>query len=274
MVNGVFKVHRESHTGTGELGKVERLERCGIEFLTDLAFQIELLPKNHWSREKEKIAVALSKKLSKIETEYVFRSYLLCLNARKIVETLSPYKLEELTKIVKSFLRCDEYLQEIVVGKLRCDLVGIRGSDALAIEIKSANDKLQRALNQVKYYQLWAKEVYLAYDSKHAKRVGKLPFRQLGIGLIEISNSGNVKLESAPERNVTNGNTVLSMLPLERLKKAAIHLGISTAADREELVKSLLCGLKEKEIDEWFVSHLRTKVKFSQEKAAIGSGQI
>ena len=249
------------------------LERCDLEFLEDLASRIGTSPRNHWIHEKRKLISILSQKLDSVEAGMVFKSYLLCLNPQKIVEKLAPRQLRELTNAVKRFLACDKYLQEVIVGRLRCDLVGIRGADILAIEIKSARDKIKNALQQVKYYQLWAKEVYLAYDRKHARKVDKLAFRQLGVGLLEVSDSYTVRLEWKPTRNPADPKILLSFFTTKYLRKIARLHKISTTGSKNEIAKSLSYTLDKRKINELLVSYLKSRAKVSREKATNEYGQ-
>ena len=227
--------------------------------MEDLTSRINISPKNHWIHEKRKLVSILSRKLDSIEADIVFKSYLLCMTPQQIVDKLAPRRLGELANAIKCFLACDKYLKEVIVGRLRCDLVGIKGSDVLAIEIKSARDKIRNALHQVKYYQLWAKEVYLAYDCKHARKVDKLPFRQLGVGLLEVSDSSTVKLKWKATRNSVNPKILLSLFTTKYLRKIARLQKISTTGSKREIANSLSHALDKRRIDELFVSFLESR---------------
>lgn len=239
--------------------KSELLERCNIDFLEDLAFRMGTLPRNHWNREKCRLASILSKKLDRAEADIVLKSYLLCLDAKEVADEIAPQQLTELVNTVKHFLNCDEYLPEVVVGRHRCDLIGFKGTDAIAIEIKSARDNVRKALDQVKYYQLWAKEVYLAYDHKHAKRVDRLPFLELGVGLLEILDSYVVKLQSKPIQHIPDPQTLLSLFTSKYLRQVARKHRIWTNGCKKELAEILSRKLDRKKINELLVSYLKSK---------------
>lgn len=254
--------------------KSELLERCSLNFLEDLALRIGTLPRNHWIHEKYRLVNILSKKLDRIEADMVFKSYLLCLDPKKIADKLAPQQVSKISKGVKQFLACDEYLPEVIVGRHRCDLVGIRGNEVLAIEIKSARDNMRNALSQVEYYQLWAREVYLAYDYRHARRVDRLPFRELGVGLLEISNLCMVKLRRKPKRNTVDPETLFSLFTSKYLRRVGRLHKIPTTGRKKEVTKALSRALDKEKIDELLVNYLKSRAKVSREKATIESGQI
>lgn len=248
--------------------KSQILERCNIDFLRALATEINFSYQNYREKGKEELLEILSRKLSTQEIDVIFKAYLLCLDGSEAAKMIRSTGIHEIVNAVECFLECDEYLHEVTVGRLRCDLIGLRNDLIIAVEVKSARDAIVRAVKQTSYYMRWANEVYLAYDEAHKGRVKTLPFEQCGVGLLEISRKGSISLVSQPRHHQPDPFTTLSLIRSDFVRQLARGYNLSTKGKKKEIAEALSARVDNKTLLQILKIYLKSRTSISRGRVA------
>ena len=196
------------------------LYNLDISFLRSIAEGINLSFRYYGDKSKEDLLNIINRKLDTENRDVIFKMYLTCYEADKIIYKIKPKGMSEIVGAIEKFFKKEEYLYEVTVGARRCDVVFFSDNDIIAIEIKSSLDNVIGALDQLNYYKKWADKIYLAYDIKHIKTIEKLSIEDFGIGLLEYSN-GEIKLINKPHFQNHNSIYRLSFMTYNYLRNIA-----------------------------------------------------
>jgi hypothetical protein len=160
--------------------------------------------KDYFKIERAEIIELLAKKLSIHQINEVIRLYLLCLDVGGIVAKIRQDGVHEIYESVQKHFQYDEVLFEVPIGSRVCDIVLFSGHNIVAIEVKSASDRVDRAVAQTIQYAEWGNAVYLAYDAKHANEVKNLNQLPDGIGLLEYRDGDIHEIRKATSHSIPN----------------------------------------------------------------------
>jgi len=209
-----------------------------ISFLRELVEGINLSFRFHGDKSKDALLKILHRKLDAEKIDTVFKLYLVCYEAKDIVQVIKPKGMSEIVETIKKYLKTSEYLNEVTVGSHRCDLVFFSGDDINAIEVKSSLDKMSSALEQLDYYKNWANKVYLAYDVKHKSTVKRLQLVEKGIGLLEFTKG---KIRNIHDATFQQKHKVdlLSLMTYNYLRKIASRFEVDLRGGKLAIAKRL-----------------------------------
>jgi hypothetical protein len=233
-----------------------------ISFLRELAENINLSFRSHAETDKETLVNLLTKKISSEKADTVFKMYLTCFNAQEVAQVIKPKGMEEIVYAVEKFFKkttnCTNCLYEVTVGARRCDVVLFLDNEITAIEVKSAQDQMKNAPLQLSYYATWANKVFLAFDSKHKRTIGKLNLAEKGIGLLEF-NEGNVNLVKNASYEEKSPEYILSSMTYGYLRKVARKCNANTEGKKKDIAKSIVSKISTTEAKDVFKDFLRTR---------------
>lgn len=209
-----------------------------LSFLRELAEGINLSFRFHGDKSKDALLKILKRKLDAEKMDIAFKMYLICYQAKDVVQIIKPKGMSEIVETAKTFFKASEYLHEVTVGSRRCDLVFFSGKDINAIEVKSSLDKLTSALDQLEYYRKWANRVYLAYDVKHRRTVRRLPFIEKGFGLLEFAR-GDMRAIYEASFQEKQKVDLLSLMTYNYLRKIASSFEIDLKGGKRIIAERL-----------------------------------
>lgn len=247
------------------VSKVEQLSRCNIAFLRDLAEKINFSYRHYGHKSKSDLLKTLSNKLNFESVDAIVKMYLLCLDAEDVVREIKPATKEEIAKAVSVFFGSGESLRETSVGNRICDVVLLMSDEVIAIEVKSAVDRVSRAFEQVTHYKLWANKVYLAYDLKHKRKVKELALCDKGVGLLEYSE-GEIKEECKALPYKPDNVTLFEFMTYQYLKKTARYFGVTVKGKKKEIAARLNKKVSREKTQKLF-QHFLTSRASNREKA-------
>lgn len=239
------------------VSKAKKLARCNEEFLRELAKGISLSYRSYVGKSKQDLIRLLCKKLKAEDVDKILKLYMLCLKPKEVADTVRPNDVGKITRMIRKYFSHEKALQEVKIGLIRCDLVTLDDGNVRAFEIKTARDKIMRAIEQTNYYSLWANEVYLVYDKKHKSMVKK--FRLDGIGLLETSKE-SITLACPPVENQINPLNLLSLLPYAYLKRVASKYGVKAFGRKTKFARRLNETMSQEDVHRAFLDYLTSKV--------------
>jgi hypothetical protein len=227
-------------------------------FLRELAENINLSFRSHAETDRESLVRLLDKKISAEKTDTVFKMYLTCFDAKSVANAIKPKGMEEIVLAVKNLFRSSECLYEVTVGSNRCDMVLFLDDQIIAVEVKSAQDKIRTVQSQLDSYTMWANRIFLAYDTKHGKAVNQLCLKEKGIGLIEFEK-GTAKVVQDATYAKKDVEYLLSLMTYNYLRRSTQKLKIASAGRKQDMAKHFVEKLTEEEATEVFREYLRTR---------------
>jgi len=228
-------------------------------FLRQLAENINLSFRSHADTDKETLVKLLDKKISQEKADTVLKMYLTCFDAKDVAKAIKPKGMGEIVIAVEKFFESSsDCLYEVTVGSRRCDVVLFKDDDVIAVEVKSAQDRMKTAISQLKYYATWANKVFLAYDLRHRRMVDKLGVREKGIGLLEF-NKGNIELVHDASLNEKNVEYLLSIMTYAYLRKVAKNFNVRIDGTKHDMAKRLSHKILTSEAKAIFRDFLKTR---------------
>lgn len=227
-------------------------------FLRELAENINLSFRSHTETDKETLVKLLNKKISPEKADIVFQMYLACFDAKDVAQVIGPKGMEEIVDAVKRIFNRSECLYEVNVDSRRCDVVFLSNDETIAVEVKSAQDKLKTVASQLNSYINWANKVFLAYDVKHRSAVEQLCIAEKGIGLIEF-NRGIAKLRCDSTYGEKNAEYCLSLMIYDYLRQIARKFGVGLEGSKQDLARRLVEQISIKEAQAIFRDFLRLR---------------
>ncbi|MFW6172188.1 MAG: hypothetical protein ACOC5T_00375 [Elusimicrobiota bacterium] len=235
--------------------KDERLSKLPYGFLQKLAKGLNgnyfSSYRNYNKLSKSELIKRVSQKLKVQEVEKVLDGYENSISAGKIADEIKPDDVKTIKKSIEDLFK-KRGRREVKIGRKTCDLVFI--DDLIAIEIKSARDNVIKAIDQCKYYENWADEVYLAYDQELKNRIPKY-FINNGVGLIEYSE-GKARCLKKAEKKESNPKKLLSLMTYRSLSSAARKYEIEAKGKKKEIARRLNRKIPNKEVIRIFQDYL------------------
>ena len=216
-------------------------------FLRELAENINLSFRSHADTDKETLVRLLDKKISSEKSELVYKMYLTCFDAKDVAHIIKPKGMDEIVEKVKTLFKTSECLYEVTVGSNRCDLVFLSEREIIAVEVKSAQDKMKNAVDQLNSYSQWANQIFLAYDIKHRPTLAKLDLSNKKFGLIEFNHgTTTVTHESLSEEKAID--SVLTLMTYGYLGKIARDNKLSSTGRKQDIAARLVLNLRQKSV--------------------------
>jgi len=252
--------------------KITRLSRCDSHFLSDLAKETSLSFRNYKEKDRSSLLKTLSHRFDYETVDRIVKMYLLCLDAKDVANMVKTNGMQGIIEAIPDFFGSKEYFYEVSLGKRICDLVFIKDKEVIAIEVKSASDKVSRSIEQVDYYKLWADRVYLAFDIKHRKKVQELSLYDKGIGLLEYAD-GKLRTQCEAQLTIPESGVRLGFLTYKYLRVLARSLGIKPKGSKKEILKKLGENISKENAQQIFINFLMNKLT-NQDKATKQSVEI
>lgn len=232
------------------LSKLESLSRCDRDFLLDFAKEVNLTYRFYSKMEdKEKLLRIIDNKFDSKAIDSIVKRYLLCYDAKEVAKLVIPDSVIEIFGTLPKALGDGDYIREVTLGARTCDVVLLQNDELIAIEIKSARDKVSRALKQLEYYKQWANKVYLAYDFRHGYAIKTL-FHSDDIGLIEC-HEGAAEVKHHASHRELDGKCRLQFMTYKFLKDVAKKHKIKKTR-KELMVRELSKSLSDEYITKLF----------------------
>jgi hypothetical protein len=247
--------------------KKEILQEIDMDFIVRFSLDTRLLKSRRYFTKKD-FVIGLSNKLSVEECEEIHEAYkqgipakvvsakfLLTKNptAQVISNNLIKYLISKYKNILNNII-----FKEFLLGNFRTDINLINGT-SYTYEIKTARDRIEKAVPQTNYFARAFEHVYLVIDDENV-----LPTTlNENVGIIEVGfDDGELRFN---ERRPSIKNYSLSSdLQLNALRKDELgdFFG-STPKDhsREELVKGLLETETEEHINAKFKMYLKERFR-------------
>lgn len=229
-----------------------------VSFLRELAENINLSFRSHTETDKETLVKLLNKKISPEKADVVFKMYLACFDAKDVAKVIGPKGMEEIVNAVKRIFNRSECLHEVTVDSRRCDIVFLSDDETIAVEVKSAQDKMKTVASQLDSYMKWANKVFLAYDVKHRSDVEQLGVAEKEIGLIEF-DKGKTQLRHDASYAGKNAEYRLSLMTYDYLRRITKAFGVGLEGSKQDLARRLVEQVSSKEAQAIFRDFLRTR---------------
>jgi len=179
--------------------------------------------------------------------------------------------MDSIVKTIPDFFKAENAFYEVRLGKKTCDVILVKDNEVIAIEVKSASDNISRAVNQTKYYSLWANRTYLAHDGKHHQKVKRLFKQHNKIGLLEYSN-GVINIQRQASFNSLDFNMLLSFTSYKYLCNVARKFAVDVHGTKKSISQKLSQVLSSNEIQQLFVNYFLEKT-VNQDKATKQFGE-
>lgn len=236
--------------------KIEKLSLMNVDLLRELATNLSLSFRDYSSYSKADIVKLLCNKLTLREIETITELFFLCVPPRKIAEKIKQADMFDLRDAVENFFTGKDFLHEVTMDLRRCDVVFCDEKSVVAIEIKSKNDNVKRAMEQTAFYKLWANEVYLAFDQSHRNYVVQSDLASNGIGLLEYSEGKIHQIKKASHQEIDPRDRLL-FVTYRDLVKIARNANINFKGTKKEIAMQVSKKLSPDVIDRLFCDYLR-----------------
>lgn len=238
--------------------KLNELNGFDTPLLRSLAESLNLSYRYYGDKNKDDLLKIIYRKLDPDKRKIFINMYLMCYELDDIIERIKPSGMSEIVEAVEKFFNKDEYLHEVTVGSHRCDVIFFSDMDINAIEIKSSLDKINTAFDQLNYYKKWANKVYLAYDIKHKKTICKMPFKKLGIGLLEHSK-GEIIFINKSNFQYHDKINLLTYMTYNYLRKIAKKYKVNLKGGKQDISRKLSEKITDNEAKKIFKNFLRAR---------------
>jgi hypothetical protein len=179
-------------------------------------------------------------------------------NVKDIAEKIRPESMYDIETAVSMFFGEHDYFYEVDVNGRKCDMVFFSNDEIVAIEIKSANDKISRAKEQMPLYFQWANKVYLVYDIKHRKKVEKMQIIEKGVGLLEYKD-GDIHLMKEAQLNKPNQKRQLNLMTYDALSRLARKYHVKAKGKKAEIAERVVESLSTDIIRHYFQEYLKSR---------------
>lgn len=240
------------------LTKKESLERLDGEFLRELALNLNGdyfgSYREYSGYSKEKMEELISNKLTVDEVETVVSGYLLCHDVADIANSITPDGTQDIKKAVEEHFGKDG-IHEVKIGSRFCDLVF--PEELVAVEVKSARDKVGRAIDQAHDYSQWADEVFLAYDVANKDLIPK-ELRENGVGLLSYDEL-SVEVEKPARPTSSSKEDLLNSMTYDHLGDLAKEHGVSATGKKQDITGRLSSKLSKFEVRSEFSEYLQLR---------------
>lgn len=236
--------------------KIEKLSVMNTDFLRDLATGLLLSFRDYSSHSREDVVKLLANKLTLEEIETVTELFFLCIPPKEVAKKIKREDMFDIRKVVDNFFGGKNFLHEVTIDWRRCDVVFCDEKSVVAIEIKSRNDGIQKAIEQTNFYKLWANEVYLAFDHSHKKFVFQSDLINNGVGLLEYFKGKMYQLKE-PNFHKIDPYSRLLFMTYKYLTKIARNIKVDFRGTKGEIAKRISENLPQANINRLFNEYLR-----------------
>jgi hypothetical protein len=231
--------------------KSDVLSELDPEYLRDLAHHLNSSARDYSYISNERLVERVSEKLTVEQVDAVFESYNKGHSPVKAADKVSPPEVSDFQQSLESMFECAG-LNEVKIGKKYCDFVVPKS--ITAIEIKTARDRLDRAIEQVAQYRQWADFVYLAFDESHRDSIPQI-IESSDVGLLQYTQDEVIEADPAECTEVDSGNR-LNWMTYDKLSTVARSYNVSPRGGKSKISKSLDVQLSEEELDYIFIDYL------------------
>lgn len=236
--------------------KIEKLSGMNTDFLRELATGLLLSFRDYSNYGQDDIIKLLCNKLTLSEIETITELFFLCVPPREIGEKIKQEDMFDLRNVVENFFAGKDFLHEVTIDWRRCDVVFCDKKAVVAIEIKSKNDNIRKAVEQTNFYKLWANKVYLAFDHSHKKFVLQSDLANNGVGLLEYSDDKIRQLKEPIHREINPYNLLLFMT-YRYLAKIAKRIKVHPKGTKKEIARRISENLPPQNINKLFNEYLK-----------------
>jgi len=238
--------------------KRDALDRTDTAFLRSLASELngEYFGsyREYSDYGRDEILDLVVNKLTVEEVNIVLSRYLLCHSPRDIAEAIKPDETSKIKEAVKEQFG-DDCIFEVKINDRYCDVAF--PDRLIAVEVKSARDRAERAVAQTDDYKRWADEVYLAYDDSLEDAVPD-QLSSNGVGLLRYEN-GSVEVRKEAESSASKSEGLLMSMTYDELKTIAKGQNISASGAKKEISSRIAENLSERVVREAFADYLRSR---------------
>lgn len=231
--------------------KSDVLLELDSEYLRDLAHHLNSSARDYSYISNERLLERVSEKLTVEQVDAVFESYNKGHSPVKAADKVSPPEVSDIQQSLENTFGCAG-LKEVKIGKKYCDFVVPKS--ITAIEIKTARDRIDRAIEQVAQYRQWADFVYLAFDESHRDSIPQI-IESSDVGLLQYTQNGVIEVDPAECSEVASGHR-LKWMTYDELSTVASSYNISPKGGKSKISKKLEMQLSEEELDSIFIDYL------------------
>lgn len=235
--------------------KHESLSELDTDYLKKLCSQLNHSRRDYSTLSREEVLQRAASKLTVDEVDIVTQRFAREDPPAKVAELLTPPSAREIRTAVEDYFG-DQGLYEVKIGQRRCDIVF--PDEIIAVEIKSARDRIDRAESQLAQYKRWADNVFLAYDQCHEERL-PAPIVNDGVGLLKFSD-GRIAHEKDPVETELAPRDRLSWMTYDTVATYSRQHGLCSEGTKEELVERLSDVVSDSESRAIFGDYLRSRV--------------
>lgn len=238
--------------------KRDALDRTDATFLRSLASELngEYFGsyREYSDYDRDEILDLMVNKLTVEEVNVVVSRYLLCHSPSDIATEIKPDETRKIKEAVVEHLG-DECVFEAKVDDRYCDIA--IPDKRIAVEVKSARDRVERAVAQTDDYKGWADEVYLAYDDSLEDAVPD-QLASNGVGLLRYED-GSVEVRKEAECSASTSKDLLMSMTYDDLTTMAKSRNISASGGKQVISSRIAEDLSEGEVREEFAEYLRSR---------------
>lgn len=225
-----IQADQETKRGSLSIAHTEFLR----EFAQGLNGKSSTSTKSYRGMGRENLLDVLSNKLTVDEVESTVKYYNICLPGEDVASKLNPASIADIRSALERYFQ-NEGIGEVKMGDRKCDLVF--PDELIAVEIKSARDKISRAAKQTEDYLQWAEIVYLAYDSKGNRSLANHEMPEQ-VGLLEYEGGTITEVLQASKTQLPIEDS-LSWMNYGYLEKICRSRNIDTGKSKSEMVEVL-----------------------------------
>jgi hypothetical protein len=247
------------------LSKKDILQEMDMEFIVRFSIDTRLLKSRKYFTKKD-FVIGLSNKLSIEECEYVFELYKQELSAKEVsanflltknptAKTISDNLIKHLAFKYNNLYN-NVIFKELLLDNFRTDINLINGVSC-AYEIKTARDKIEKAVLQTNHFKKAFEHVYLVTYNENI--IPKNLDDGVGVMIIDFDDG---KLEFNEIKPSIRNTSFVSELQLNTLNKdelVSFFGDCEKNTSREELINGLLGTETEKNINTKFKSYLKER---------------
>lgn len=234
--------------------KEDELKELEADFLRSFAHHINGSRRDYSAVSNEALLERVSNKLTVDQVDTVLTAYKEGMTPSKSADLVTPDDVSDIRHALEDSFGCMA-LTEVKIGQRYCDFVAPK--DIIAVEIKTARDRIDRAPDQVDQYCRWANSVYLAYDVCHD---GKIPseIRHSEVGLVKYDSGEIIEVKPADLTGIDPADR-LTWMTYEALAKAARAYKIQPGGGKEGIATMLRNRLPDEELSSIFTEYLHSR---------------
>lgn len=234
--------------------KREDLSTLPPDYLLKLARHLNQRKRSYSNLSHDDLLTRVSRKLTVDDVELVLEEYEDGTEPYEVAEKITPAPPREIRKAVEDYFD-KQGVYEVKIGGRWCDIVF--PDELIAVEIKSARDRVDDAVDQVNYYKQWADEVYLAYDEEHSENVPE-EIRKNGVGQLEFQEGSIERVKDAKQGTV-DPESRLEWMTYRALTGYARNNNIRVNGGKENIAKHLASHISKSDSRDIFQDYLESR---------------